>query len=272
MKRTWQIMLALIVSALLLSGCSQSPSKNVAAQKIDLSGYKNNDIFITPQELKGKLGSTDVIIIDADKPDAYASEHIPGAINVTWGDLSFIKGKPGDKNWGVSLNKEDLARKLESYGVDNNKIIVVYSDVLKGPGPDGRLVWQMRMAGLTNARLLYGGKALWKQLGLELTSEPGKVEPATGLALKDLDESYNATTGYVAQNLDKTKVIDCRTRKEFDGTQNNGEARGGHIQGAVWLEWKELLNEDATPKPANQIIALMKEKAGVTPEDDFVVY
>lgn len=272
MKRTWQIMLILMLAALLLSGCSKSHSQDVTSQKIDLSGYKNGDIFITPQELKGKLGSKDVIIIDANKPDAYASEHIPGAINVTWADLSFTKGKPGDKNWGVSLNKKDLTGKLETYGVDNKKTIVVYSDVMKGPGPDGRLVWQMRMAGLNNARLLYGGKALWKQLGLELTSEPGKVEPTTGLVLKDFDESYNATTEYVAQNLGKTKVIDCRTRKEFDEAQNNGEARGGHVQGAVWLEWKDLLNEDATPKPADQIIAIMKEKAGVTPEDDFVVY
>ncbi|WP_003540286.1 sulfurtransferase [Desulfotomaculum nigrificans] len=274
MRKIMPLLLVMMTLALLLTGCAAlGPAKQQTAdKKIDLTGYKHSDIFITPQELKNKLNSKDVVIIDADQPNVYANGHIPGAINVTWTDLSYVKGKPGDKNWGVAFNKQDLTKALEARGIDNKKTVVVYSDVLKGPGPDGRLVWQMRMAGLNNAKLLYGGKALWKEMGYELTSEPGKVAATTGLVLKDFNESYNATTDYVAKNLGKVKIIDVRTKKEFDGDTSHGEARGGHIPGAIHLEWKELLNQNGTPKPAQEIIALMKEKAGVTPEDDFVLY
>ncbi|MCL6639165.1 MAG: sulfurtransferase [Firmicutes bacterium] len=261
---------------MLLAGCSRGGKENAAGKsetgKVDLSGYKNADIFITPQELSAKLGQKDLIIFDFNKPDVYAKGHLPGAINVSWTNFSYMEGKPGDKKWGAIYNKDDLAKALQSYGVDNRKTVVAYSDVLKGPGPDGRLIWQLRMAGFTNAKLLYGGMAYWEKTGGQLTTEPAKAQPSpVPPVLKDFDESYNATTEYVAENLGKTKIVDCRTKKEFDGAQNNGEARGGHIQGAIFLEWKDLLNADATPKPAAEIVAIMKDK-GITPGDDFVVY
>lgn len=267
------IFLLLLTMSALVTGCGQDGRVDVKSQgaSVDLSGFKNADIFMTPQYLNERLGKQDLVILDFNKPDVYAKGHIPGAINVSWSNFSFMEGKPGDKRWGDIYNKEELTKALESYGVDSSKTVVAYSDVLKGPGPDGRFIWQAKMAGLENAKLLYGGMAYWEKVGFKLVTDPGKPVPASGLALKDFDQGYLATTEYVAQNLGKIKVIDCRTKKEFDGAQNNGEARGGHIQGAIFLEWKSLLNEDGTPKPAAEIVSIMKGY-GITPEDDFVVY
>ncbi|MFZ3130050.1 MAG: hypothetical protein WA125_02840 [Desulfosporosinus sp.] len=39
----------------------------------------------------------------------------------------------------------------------NSKLVVFTSNVLPGPGSDGRNVWQLQMAGLDNVKLLYGG-------------------------------------------------------------------------------------------------------------------
>lgn len=271
-KRAFLLAATFLITALLLAGCGQARETTAKTEgKVDLSGYKNPGIFITPQELSERLGKKDIVIFDFNKPDVYAKGHIPGAINVGWTNFSRMDGKPGDKNWGAIYNKDELTKALQSYGVDNSKTVVAYSDVLKGPGPDGRLVWQLKMAGFENAKLLYGGMAFWEKSGGKLTTDPVSYEASTSLALKDFDGGYNATTGYIAQNLGTTKVVDCRTRKEYDGAQNNGEARGGHIAGAVFLEWKDLLNPDATPKPAAEIVAIMKDK-GITPQDDFVVY
>lgn len=274
-SKTLFLLATAMVLAVLLSGCGQAAKEKAASTnegvKVDLTGFKNAGLFITPQELSGKLGQNNLVIFDFNKPDVYAKGHIPGAINVSWTNFAYTEGKPGDKKWGANNNKEDLARALQAYGVDNHKTVVAYSDVLKGPGPDGRLIWQLKMAGLDNVKLLYGGMSYWEKSGYKLVSEPGKPVPATGLVLKDFDEGYIATTEYVAQNLGKTKIVDCRTRKEYDGAQNNGESRGGHIQGAIFLEWKDLLNADATPKSANEIVVIMKDK-GISPEDDFVLY
>lgn len=283
MKRTLskRYILALLficlIIALPFTGCtSQSFQENsdsleqIVADNVDLSIYKNADIFITPYELNAKLGSEDLVILDTNKMDQYAKEHILGAINIGFHGLSKTVGKFGDRNWGTSLDKEDLQEALEKLGINNDKLVVVYSDILKGPGPDGRNVWQLRMAGLENVKLLYGGLDFWKKSGYEVTKEVIEPAPTTGLVLKDFDESYRAEFEYIAANLENTKIIDCRSKKEYDGAVGK-LSRGGHIRGAIWLEWKDLLNEDATPKKSEEIIAIMNE-FGITPEDDFAIY
>ncbi len=273
-KKIFRLPLLLAVCMLLLTACggNATDSADVDQTPPDLSVFKNSDIFITPQELKEKLGDPNVIVFDTSSPNLYQKGHIPGAIGVGFHGFSKVVGKPGDPLWGTTLDKEELTAKLESYGVTNDKLVVFTSNVLPGPGSDGRNVWQMRMAGLDNVKLLYGGNPYWEKLGYEMTKEvPPDPEPSTGLVLKDFDESYYATKEYVAANLDKTVIIDVRTEKEYKGSQNAGEARGGHIAGAKHLLWSDLLNEDATPKSPEEITKIMAD-LGVTPEDDFVLY
>lgn len=283
-QKARRLLCAGLAMLLIMSGCAApsqpaAPAETPAAPDAaaadagpDLSAFAHGDLFITPQELKEKLGDENLILIDASKPDIYEKGHIPGAIGTGFHSFSQIEGKPGDPLWGTTLDKEALTKKLESYGVTNDKLVVFTSNVLPGPGPDGRNVWQLRMAGLDNVKLLYGGNPYWSELGYEMTTEPAKDPvPSTGLILKDFDESYFATKEYVQENLGKTVMIDVRTEKEFKGSQNAGEARGGHIEGAKLLTWSSLLNENATPKSPEEIIKIMAD-AGVTPNDDFVVY
>ncbi|MFZ3130049.1 MAG: rhodanese-like domain-containing protein [Desulfosporosinus sp.] len=98
-----------------------------------------------------------------------------------------------------------------------------------------------------------------------------KPTPVTGLTLKEFDKSYSADKAYVYANLGKTVIIDVRTEKEYKGSQDSEEARGGHIQGAKSFLWSSILNENATPK-SPEVITKMMADLGVTPADDFVVY
>ncbi|MTI79552.1 MAG: sulfurtransferase [Firmicutes bacterium] len=258
---------------LLLSACSNEKNTNSAqSEPPDLSVYKNGDIFITPQELKEKLGDPNLVLFDTSKSNVYRKGHIPGAIGVGFHGFSKVVGKPGDPLWGTTLEKDELTKRLESYGVTNDKLVVFTSNVLPGPGSDGRNVWQLRMAGLDNVKLLYGGNPYWKELGYETTKDQApEPTPTTGLVLKDFDESYRAKKEYISKSLDQIVIIDARTEKEYQGSQNAGEARGGHIKGAKHLLWSSLLNENATPKSPEKIKKIMAD-VGITPEDDFVVY
>ena len=228
-------------------------------------------ISITPQKLKTMLGSEDLVLLDCNKPDIYASEHIPGAIGIGLQAFSDTVGKPGDPGWGTIKSKEDLQKKLESLGIDNKKTVVFYSDVFKGPGADGRAVWQLKLAGMDNVKLLVGGLSYWKELGYEVTKEVAQPKPVTGVVLKDYDQSYIATKDYVFNNLGKQAIVDVRTEGEFKGSQKSGEPRGGHIQGAVNLLWTELLNKDGTIKTPDEIKTLMASY-NIKPTDDFIVY
>lgn len=267
------VLILAAVTTFMVKNRSQDPVVGTPASPIEIPDFvSQTDIFITPAQLQEKLGSGDLVILDASHPKGYAKGHIPGAVSIGFKGLSDSTGKPGDKEWGTVLPKEKLTQKLESLGVNNNKLVVAYSDIFKGPGAGGRAVWQMRMAGFENAKILYGGLELWKRSGYALSAEPVVPVPATGLTLKEYDESYRAKQDYIHENLDSIKLVDVRSLKEFTGEDTSrGEARGGHIKGSKWLEWKTVLNEDASVKSPEEIKQLMAG-VGIYPQDDFVLY
>lgn len=240
---------------------------------VDVTQYTHGEsIFISPQALHEQLNDENLIILDGNHPRVYSKNHIPGAINIGFKGFSACDGKPGERGWGTILNKGALTKKLESLGIDNNTLVVAYSDIFKGPGAGGRAVWQMKMAGFENVRLLYGGLNVWRRSGYAVSKEVIPPTPATGLVLKEYDGSLNASMDFVRENINTLKIVDVRSLKEFTGKDTSrGEARGGHIQGAEWLEWKALLNDDSTPKPPEEITRLMAQ-IGITPEDDFILY
>jgi thiosulfate/3-mercaptopyruvate sulfurtransferase len=270
-----QFLIGLISLALFLVvyGCGKQTATvdNQAQKEFDIKVYQNNDFLITPQQLKGMLGSDNLVLLDCNKPDLYASEHITGAIGIGLQAFSEAVGKPGDPGWGTIKNKEGLQKKLESLGIDNKKTIVFYSDVFKGPGADGRAVWQLKLAGMDNVKMLVGGLSYWKELGYEVTKEAAQPKPVTGVALKDYDQGHFATKDYVFNNLDKQVIVDARTDGEYKGSQKAGEPRGGHIAGAVNLLWTDLLNKDGTIKTPDEIKTLMASY-NIKPSDDFIVY
>jgi thiosulfate/3-mercaptopyruvate sulfurtransferase len=270
-QRITMFFIAMLSILFFMTSCKSEPVSVTSESEIDLSDFENPDIFILPKDLNDMIGNENLVILDGNKMNLYSKEHIKGAVNIGFHSLSNTEGGPGDLGWGTSLPIKDLKEKLESLGVTNDKTVVLYSDVFKGPGPDGRNVWQLQMAGLDNVKLLYGGLGYWKNLGYEVTDETFEPTKSTGLTLSEYDESYSASKEFVYNNLDKMKIIDVRSKKEFDGSTAAGEARGGHIKGATWLEWKELLNEDATPKSPSEIKEIMASM-GVKPQDDFVVY
>lgn len=267
------ILVFLTIITLGFTGCGQKPNSTGVnpTEEFDISVYQNNDFLITAQDLKELLGSDDLVLLDCNKPDIYAKEHIPGALGIGFHAFSDTNGKPGDPGWGTIKEKADLEKTLESLGIDNEKTVVFYSDVFKGPGADGRAVWQLKMAGMDNVKILVGGLSYWKQLGLEVTDAPAEPVPTTGVHLKDYDTSYFATKEDIFANLGKQVLIDVRTDGEFKGSQKAGEPRGGHIEGAVNMVWLNLLNENGTPKSPDEIKNIMAS-LNVKPEDDFAVY
>jgi thiosulfate/3-mercaptopyruvate sulfurtransferase len=270
-----QLLIGLLALVLILgvSGCGNQPAPvdQQAQKEFDITVYQNNDFLITPQKLNEMLGSDNLVLLDCNKPDLYASEHIPGAIGIGLQAFSDKIGKPGDPGWGTIKNKEDLQKTLESLGIDNKKTVIFYSDVFKGPGADGRAVWQLKLAGMDNVKMLVGGLSYWKELGYEVTKEVAEPKPVTGVVLKDYDQNYFATKDHVFNNLDRQVLVDVRSEGEFKGSQNAGEPRGGHIKGAVNLLWLQLLNKDGTIKTPDEIKTLMAS-FNIKPADDFIVY
>ncbi len=67
-----------------------------------------------------------------------------------------------------------------------------------------------------------------------------------------------------------TVVLDVRSAAEYDGTSVRA-ARGGHIPGAVNVEWTDATAGDNVLKPEEELRA-MYESWGVTPDKEIIAH
>lgn len=274
MKKLSVILLSFsMLISFMLSGCSQKKaSEDEDTIKARIEEYSDVDFIISADELESIRKNDDVLIFDCNKPEVYEKGHIPGAVNIGIQPFSDISGKIGEEGWGTVVDKDEMAKKLKELGIDNEKTVVFYSDVMNGPGADGRAVWQLRMAGMDNVKFLNGGYTYWVEKGYETTKEESKAVPTDkDVKLSELDKSSSATKDYVYENLDKEVILDVRTDSEYGGSQNAGEPRGGHIKGAENLLWQDLMYSNGVIKSKEEIKDIMAEY-GVKPEDSFCVY
>ncbi|MDM0447749.1 sulfurtransferase [Clostridium perfringens] len=247
-------------------GCSGKNS-NAAKGTTESKGY-NNDYFVTANWLADNLENKNIVILDARSEKAYNKEHIPGAINVAWQSLANMKGKAGDKGWGVALNKEELSKKLEALGIDKNTEVITYANK-DGWGEDGRLTWELKTAGI-NSKMLDGGFDIWSKEGRVTTKDVPVVVSKT-LNIEQINSNTTVTTKNLYENMSKYTIVDARAKDEYDGATKFGEAVGGHIKGAISLPFNEVYNEDGTIKSEKELNEIFK-KAGLTKEQEIVTY
>lgn len=271
------ITITLISAALIFStsvACSQksnndskSSAENSQSEKKESNSY--SDEYLTDiEKFKSSMSDNNIVILDARGDDAYKKGHIKGAISVSWKDFTNQTVKPGEKDWGVILPKDELAKKIGEIGVNKEKNVIVYGNK-DAWGEDGRIVWMLRMAGI-NATMLNGGIDLWESEKNEVTKEESKAE-VVDFKIDALDSSMNISTNELKKDYDNFKVIDVRDKDEYEGATKFGEARGGHLPKAINLQFSESYNEDGTIKKIDDLKKLFKEK-GLNLDDQIVTY
>lgn len=212
----------------------------------------------------------DTIIIDARSAKDYAAGHLPGAVNAPWQSLADMSGKPGDPGWGVTLAADQLAAAIGALGISNDSRVVVYSATPSGWGEDGRVAWALRQAGLDEISILDGGIEAWKESGGEISTEVAIPKPAS-FSVTALDTALTAAKEEVRAALGKARILDARAPEEYAGAQKYGEARGGHLPGAINVPWTEVFDAKGRVLDPAELASRMK-KAGITPQDEIIAY
>lgn len=195
-------------------------------------------LIIEPFELQAAQTTADVLLLDLCSAEHYAVGHLPGALHFPTSAL--ISGEPPAT--GRLPAPAKLAQALAAVGWMPGCTVVVYDD--EGGPWAGRFLWTMDVIGSGNCHFLNGGKTAWLHDGLALTTDIPPVKPATEAEL-----SYDLTLALDADDILAAgsssagmQVWDARSHEEYTG-EKVLSARGGHIPGAIHLEWLELLDK-----------------------------
>ncbi|MHB1125846.1 MAG: sulfurtransferase [Bacillota bacterium] len=271
LKRIASVFLSLLLFAGIV-GCGASDKDNSGpnvnnGQQAQTQDNAKNEYFVDSDWLKDNLDS--VILLDARDQKSYDAGHITGALNTTWQTFSDMDGKPGEPEWGTLLTGKELAEKIGSLGIDGTKTVVVYADPA-GWGEDGRVAWTLRMAALTDVKMLDGGWSAWQASGYETTKEAPAVT-AVEFNISAMNAGLNATTDWIVNNSESIKIVDSRAPKEYAGATDFGEARGGHLPKAINIPFGDTFNADGTVKSSQELKDLFTN-AGLLPDDEIVVY
>jgi thiosulfate/3-mercaptopyruvate sulfurtransferase len=222
-------------------------------------------LLIDAAALAAQRSARDVRIVDmADEVADYRRGHIPGAVHLTVEDARVpVPGR------GYRLpNVDEAARLFGKLGLTPATRVVVYDDA------DGLnaawLFYVLEALGHTRVAILDGGIAAWRRGGQPLTTDTPTIAPTT---YRPVPRSERVTTAeWIRDHLNDKSValVDVRSSAEYTGAKGHAR-RGGHIPGAVNLEWRQNLRPDGTFKPLDELRA-MYTAAGVTPDKTVVTY
>lgn len=229
-------------------------------------GYARPGLLVETAELAKVLNDPNVRLIDAVDPTLYGRAHIPGAVNLFYQELNKLEEK---KKSGLPLSPEEAEKVFGEAGIDEKTPVIVYDG---GEGPFASGVWHVLTAfGHPNVRVLNGGFRKWLKEGRPITQEVPKVEKRRFVARPQSDLMVKAD--WMVKNLGNKDliVLDARSFKEYIGEDLRGVARGGHIPGAVHLEWVKVADKLETFKAADKLRQVFEER-GITRDKELVTY
>ncbi|HII36526.1 MAG TPA: sulfurtransferase [Nitrosopumilaceae archaeon] len=217
-------------------------------------------MFITTNDLAKTLEDPNLILVDTRSYKDYSIKHIPGAVNLDlfsyhWFDTS----KEGMKAFDMEMQK------LLSYvGITTEKKVVFYDEVSGMSAARG--VWLLLYFSHSQVYMLDGGMKKWESEVFPSETKTNGFKPSkfAGKINNDIIVGYE----YIKKNLDKIKLVDTRSKEEFDGTIIRA-ARSGHIPNAINIDWNNNIREDGTMKDNQSLSELYQQ---ISQDNEIVTY
>jgi thiosulfate/3-mercaptopyruvate sulfurtransferase len=231
------------------------------------SPYVNHDLLIETDKLPALLKQPNVVLVDGVDEASYQRIHIPGAVNLFFNQFANLETR---KKNGFPTRVKDAEKLLGAAGISNDTLVIIYDG---GEGAIASGLWfALEFFGHKKVKVLNGGFRKWLKEG----------RPVTQDSLEVIKKKYVATARpelvvtrkWVKKNMHEknTLLVDARSPDEFIGKDLlPGIKRGGHIPGAVNLDWVNLSDKVKTFKSADDIKAILA-RAGITPETRVVSY
>ena len=231
------------------------------------AGYVHPERMVSVPELAAALGAPRLALLDVRPQERFIEGHIPSARQLYRPDYSEASPIPG-----MSRPVPELQALLRRLGVRQDSVVVATTD----GGPEAyRLWWTLRTLGY-DIRVLDGGLQQWVLRGHRLAEGP-PTRRLEGDVTLDGSAERLAHWADVEAFVERTGalLLDTREAEEFSGeVVRPSAARGGHIPGAMHLEWWRVVRDVETDHrlraPAD--LRAVLNRAGVTPETPVVTY
>ncbi len=188
--------------------------------------------------------SHSLLILDTSSAENHARFHIPGAVHIE--PKALQAGTPPYP--GKLPSAEQLHDIFSRVGLSPDKHVIAYDD--EGGGWAGRLIWTLDVLGHTNYSYLNGGLATW-------VNEGHPVETTINTpAATDYQVTVNTTPIAEVNDIipklgsDDFGIWDARSAGEHNGSKVLAR-RGGHIPGAVNIDWLELMDRERNLRLVN---------------------
>jgi thiosulfate/3-mercaptopyruvate sulfurtransferase len=245
-----------------------------AVEPIEARGYAHPEVLVSTEWVAEHLNDPKVRLIESNEDILlYDTGHIPGAVKIDWvTDLN-------DSLRRDYVDRDAFQKLLRAKGINQDTTVVFYGD--KNNWWATYAFWVFQLFGLTNLKLLDGGRLRWVDEGRPLSTDVPTVTPGTISVPARNDAPIRAFRDEVLAHLDtKGQLVDVRSPEEYRGERlhmaeypNEGALRGGHIPGAKSVPWARAVNpETHTYRPASELRTLYEQEQGIRPDRDTIVY
>lgn len=222
--------------------------------------------LLAPEQLLPHLEADRLLVIDLSQARVHDEAHVPGAIHLDY-KLTQAGTPPAP---GALPDAATLSAVLSAIGLTPDTHVVAYDD--EGGGWAGRFLWLLEMVGHTHWSYLDGGIHAWIAAGLP--TEEARNVPVRSQYQARVSGDAAVDKRWLRAHLGAPDLAiwDARSRDEYHGVRALA-ARGGHIPGAVNLDWVECMDRtrQLRLKDLEQLRATLAD-LGITADKDIITH
>ena len=213
-----------------------------------MADYAHPEVLVGTDWVASHAKDPNVRVVEVDvDTKAYDEGHVPGALAWAWNTQLC------DTLRRDILSRQQFEELMSASGVQPDTTLVIYGD--NNNWFAAWALWQAKIYGHKDVRLMNGGRKKWLSEGRELSREIPAVE-RTRYQAKPADLSLRTLLPQVEEASAKrtAALVDVRSPQEFTGEILAPPGlpetcqRGGHIPGARSIPWGKACNDDGTFK------------------------
>lgn len=218
--------------------------------------YAHPEALVEAAWLAEHLDDASLRVLDLSaQKTTYDSGHVPGAQYTSAKD--WLDPNSSMTEVLTALQLETLLSRL---GITPQTIIILYDDSRSLTA--ARVFWTLKLYQHKDARILNGGRQKWLRENRVLATNAPNFA-ATTYRVQGEESALRVSGENVLARLGKseTALVDARSANEYAGKDVRAK-HGGHIPGAVNLEWSSAMRADDTFKSVEELRALYGDFAG----------